>query len=109
MKRGSKSVTLGELQIKTVTKYHFPPLRLAIVKKTTNVKCQRWPGEKITLLCHFKECQLVTAMIDNGFPRGSAGKESVCNAGDLGSILGWKDPLEKGKATRSSILAWRIP
>ena len=23
--------------------------------------------------------------------------------------LGWKDPLEKGKATRSSILAWRIP
>ena len=26
----------------------------------------------------------------------------------LGS-LGWKDPLEKGKATHSSILAWRIP
>ena len=23
--------------------------------------------------------------------------------------LGWKDPLEKGKATYSSILAWRIP
>ena len=23
--------------------------------------------------------------------------------------LGWEDPLEKGKATRSSILAWRIP
>ena len=23
--------------------------------------------------------------------------------------LGWKDPLEKGKATHSSILAWRIP
>ena len=23
--------------------------------------------------------------------------------------LGWKDPLEKGKATPSSILAWRIP
>ena len=22
--------------------------------------------------------------------------------------LGWQDPLEKGKATRSSILAWRI-
>ena len=22
--------------------------------------------------------------------------------------LGWKDPLEKGKATHSSILAWRI-
>ena len=39
MKRGSKSVIFGELQIKTVTKYHLPPLGLAIVKKTTNVKC----------------------------------------------------------------------
>ena len=24
-------------------------------------------------------------------------------------FLGWKDPLEKGKATHSSVLAWRIP
>ena len=23
--------------------------------------------------------------------------------------LGWEDPLEKGKATYSSILAWRLP
>ena len=23
--------------------------------------------------------------------------------------LGWEDPLEKGKAAQSSILAWRIP
>ena len=23
--------------------------------------------------------------------------------------LGWEDPMEKGKATHSSILAWRIP
>jgi len=23
--------------------------------------------------------------------------------------LGWKDPLEKGTATHSSILVWRIP
>ena len=44
-----------------------------------------------------------------GFPGGSAGKESACNAGDLGLIPGWEDPLEKGKATHSSILAWRIP
>ena len=44
-----------------------------------------------------------------GFPGGSAGKESSCNAGDLGLMPGWEDPLEKGKATHSSILAWRIP
>jgi len=24
-------------------------------------------------------------------------------------FLGWEDPLEKGKATHSSILAWEIP
>ena len=35
--------------------------------------------------------------------------ESACNAGDLGSIPGWQVPLEKGMATHSSILAWRIP
>ena len=35
--------------------------------------------------------------------------ESVYNAGDPGLILGWEDPLEKGKATHFSILAWRIP
>ena len=40
-----------------------------------------------------------------GFPCGLAGKESACNAGDLG----WEDPLEKGKSTHSSVLAWRIP
>ena len=34
---------------------------------------------------------------------GSAGKESACNA----KGLGWEDPLGKGKATHSSILAWR--
>ena len=40
-----------------------------------------------------------------GFPGSSAGKESACNAGDLGR----EDPLEEGMATHSSILAWRIP
>ena len=83
------------------------------------------------------------------FPDGSVGKESACNAGDPGLILGsgrstgegigyplqyswtllmaqlvknpsamqetwvrslgWEDPLENGKATHSSILAWRFP
>ena len=43
-----------------------------------------------------------------GFPCGSAGKESACKAGDLGSIPGLEDSLKKGKATHSSILSWRI-
>ena len=38
-------------------------------------------------------------------------KKPPANAGDtrdVGSTLGWKDPLEEGSATHSSILAWRI-
>ena len=76
-----------------------------------------------------------------GFPGGSGGEESTCNAGELGLIPGlgrcpggghgimlpygsmvknlpvmwetwvqslhWEDPLEKGTATHSSILAWK--
>ena len=44
-----------------------------------------------------------------GFSGGSDGKGSTCNAGDLGSICGSGDPLEKGMANHFSILAWRIP
>ena len=44
-----------------------------------------------------------------GFPCGSAGKESACIAKTWVWSLGWEDPLEKGKATHSSILPWRIP
>ena len=40
---------------------------------------------------------------------GSNCKESACNAGDVGLIPGWENPLEKAMATHSSILAWRIP
>ena len=36
------------------------------------------------------------------------GKESACNVGDSGSIPCSGDPPEKGTATHSSILAWRI-
>ena len=40
---------------------------------------------------------------------GSDGKESACNAETLVRSLDWEDPLEKGMATHSSILACRIP
>ena len=43
-----------------------------------------------------------------GFPGGSVGKESACNVGDPSSIPGLGNPLEMGKATHISILAWRI-
>ena len=41
----------------------------------------------------------------------SAGNAGDLDAEDLGRVpsLGWEDPLEKGRAAHSSILAWRIP
>ena len=44
-----------------------------------------------------------------GFAGGSDGEESAHNAEDPGSITAWEDPLEKGMATHSRVLAWRIP
>ena len=44
-------------------------------------------------------------------PGGSDSKASTCNTMQETQVwtLGRKDPLEKGMATCSSILAWRIP
>ena len=44
-----------------------------------------------------------------GFPGGWDDKESACNAEELVQSLGWEEPLEKGMATHSGILAWRTP
>ena len=51
-------------------------------------------------------------MFSGGFPGGSA----VKNPPTIQEMqetqvpsLGWKDPLEEGTATHSSMLAWRIP
>ena len=52
---------------------------------------------------------VVTFPFCSSFPDGSGGKESAYNAGDPGLIPGQEDPMEKGMATHSSILVWRIP
>ena len=41
-----------------------------------------------------------------GLPQWLSGKESVCSAGDTGSIPDSEYPLEESMATHSSILAW---
>ena len=46
--------------------------------------------------------------VHKGFPVDSDSDESACNAGDPGSIPGLGKILEKGMATHSNTLAWRI-
>ena len=77
-------------------KNHLPKIRLQCRRPQFNSWVRKicWRRDRLPI------------PVSLGFPCGSAGKES---AGDLSSVLGWEDPLEKGKATHSSILSWRIP
>ena len=59
---------------------------------------QRSPGEGICYMLQYSWASLMAQLVKN-LP---AVWETWVRS------LGWEDPLERGKATHSSILAWRI-
>ena len=59
LKRCSTLLIIRVIQIKTALRYHRTPVRMAMIKKSTNNKCCRGCGELGMFLYCWWECKLI--------------------------------------------------
>ena len=84
------------IELKQVNKSVGASLIFQLVKESTHLYCRRPRFDSWVRKIHWRKDRLPTPVF-LGFPSGSAGKESACSEGDLGSISGLGRSPGEGK------------
>ena len=107
----SQTVTCSQLTQQRPFRAFVSHQRLILIGtlRVPSLGCPVWNSSLVLLVRPdpdvFEEAGQLLVLIDGG----SVVKHPPANTGDGGSIPGCGRPLEKGMATQSSILVWRIP
>ena len=59
LKKCSTSLVIGEMQIKTILRFHLTPFRMAKIKNSGDSRCWQGCGERETLLHCWWDCELI--------------------------------------------------